>query len=572
MLRITHVLLSTALIVPVASAHGGLFRSPEGPTRRTSVGGSSTPRPNSTSPTSTSARPDTVVHFDGSPEVPYVDDRWEFWWDFHQDAFTRLRPRLRESAASVPGSRFTLPNESDRKQAILPALLKALRDSNEMVRSGAAYGLSRIEDDQVFSYLRYALAEDSSLTVRINSVVATGQARIARSLEPLREILWDDTIPDEERAMAAVSLGVLGTPEASTVLREAIEGNREGRLAYTIQLAATYALGLTEDPANAPFLRSLAVAPGQKDYALRALLVLGLGRVGDRAANPILIEAVQNDSESQVRRTAAIALGVIADAADLDVLKALEKAATQDPDPMVQNLSDIALGHMARRGAAPAADRLRARFRTETSSRRGFVALALGIAQDAAALPLLRAQLKEGSHSLQGAAAVALALIGSPEAIPDLRRALQATGDPALRGYIAYALGSLGDQESRKELRQILDTAVSPALIYHSSVALGLLADPALLEQLMTRYHKREELITRAALIHSVGLVCDRNAIDFLIDVSQDPAETDQVRAIAALALGMLCEQHPEPVTSIYTRDHNYSLDLPFLGQLYFLF
>ena len=572
--------------VASASAHGGLFRGPEGgkgSMRPPAPPSSPTPPPSGPA-TGPSGRPNSFrsagsqvakpVIFPGSgPEIPFSEGRWEFWWEFNQDAFTQLRETLVKNGNRLPGTpSFQLPSNSDRHQVILPALLNSLREKNFLVRSSAAYALARLDDLSVYSYLGHTMHEDSSRLVRDHTLVATGQARVPRSVDRLREIFSDTSAPDETRALAAVALGVLATPEASAALRNALRDSKEGEQVYTVRIATIYALGLTEDPANAPFLRAQAVA-GERDFTRRALLMEALGRVGDRAANPILVKALQ-DPHSYVRRSAAIALGVLAQPADLDVLKALDRAALSDADHMVRNLSDLSLGRIAAHGSLTVREHLRSRFREVPAVRRSFVALALGISQDSMAVPLLLAEFQSsGSHSLKGACAVALAMIGKgKDAVPVLRKAFRRAGNPMLKGYLAYALGMLGDQEVREDLGTVLDEEVSPELLRWASIGLGLLGDRSAVQRLMNRYAASGEVLTRATSVHAIGLIGDRESIDFLIATSQRTGEVASVRAMAAYSLGLICDQGPEPLPAIYSRDHNYTLSLSFLPELYYLF
>jgi HEAT repeat protein len=559
-------------------AHGGLFRGPDAPgsrgagsfARPSAVGGAEGPPANPGGlQTDGASTPAGRPFPGGGPEIPFSEDRWEFWWEFNHDRYTALRESLITSSATG-GTGFVLPSETDRTQVILPALLRTLRDKDDQVRSASNYALARLGVDSVFSYIQFSLLEDPSLLVRTHALLAAGQARIPKAAERLNDLLWDRKTPDELRAFAAVSLGVLKTPQAATMLRDALAAPSEGNLPYTVRLAATYALGITEDSANAPFLRTQAMDQ-RADVNLLALRVLALGRVGDRAANSILIQALRSH-ETQVRRSAAIALGAVARAVDLDVVKSLQQAAETDSDRMVRNLSDLSLGRIAAQGAPKIVEKLRSRFHSVSSGRRAFVALALGISQDETAVKVLRSQLVEGSNSLRGAAAVALGLLGKTDVVPLLRSEFRKQKDPTLRAYLAYALGKLGDHEVRPDLRHILEEEKSPLLLRWSALALGLLGDTSVVPRLMRLIENGGEQLTRASLVHALGLIGDRHCIEFLIGWTTHAKETDLVRAVATYALGMLCDDQAEPLPALYSRDHNYTLRLQFIPELFYLF
>ena len=68
------------------------------------------------------------------------------------------------------------------------------------------------------------------------------------------------------------------------------------------------------------------------------------------------------------------------------------------------------------------------------------------------------------------------------------------------------------------------------------------------------------------------GLLGGADSIEFLSRVAADEGETDMVRAYAVVALGMVCYTTGEPIPSIYSRNHNYTLSLSFVPELYYLF
>ncbi len=566
---IVALLLLLAGGAPV-QAHGGLFRGPSGPlptaTPAGTIGGSTT-----TTTTTVVGRPQVVLFPSAPPEFPFVQDRWEFWWEFNHDTHINLRPTL-EKANGRPGSSTFVPLSDDEKNQVLtPAFLRALRDPDDQVRSAAVFGLARIGHERVLSYLKHALGEDPSLAVRTNAVLALGLSRIPRAVHSLRGVMFDDNAPDEMRAYAALSLGVLGTADSSATLREVLAQGQENRLPHTVRLASIYGLGLTEDPANAPFLRSQAVAR-HGDDEVQALIVLALGRVGDRAANSILIESLR-DRQMQVRRSAAISLGVVAHPDDLDVVDALDHTARHDPDLMVRNFADLSLGRIASQGSADIVGKLRARFRSEPMNRRGYLALSLGIAGHASAMgDLMQTFRSNPAHSLQGACALGLAMLDRPEAAPLLRKAFRETKDDALQGYLAYALGRLGDQDVREDLKEILANQTSPHLLKWSAMGLALLGDSALMQRFQERLGGSPERNVRASMLHLSGLLLDRTAHEYLMEVGDDEKQGDFVRAFAVHSLGLLCERAREPAPSIYSRDHNYTMNLAFIPELYYLF
>ncbi len=551
-----------------ASAHGGLFRQ--------SGGGQQSPppptgNPNANAPGGIAARETASAVPGSAPTLAFSEERWEFWWEFNHDAYVNLRPSLRNAIPAAGSAAFAPLLPDDRAQLLLPALVQLLRDDDELVRSAAVYALARLEDESTLPYLSNAAVGDPSLSVRTNAVLALGLARNPKATDRLRTTFHDERVPDETRSMAAVALGISGVPEANAVLRDSLAGGVESRLPHTLQQAAIYALGLARDPGNAPFLRSYLQARGHDDFQ-QALAVEALGRIGDRAANPSLITALTADA-TPLRRSAAIALGAVAHPDDADVVRALERAANDDSDGVVRSFSHLSLGRIASLGAPAIVERLKLRLKSVSTRERPFVALAIGLSGYQSALPELMAQFKqEATASLRGALAIAIALLDQKEAGSELFAAFENESDPALRGYLAFAVGRLGVQDAAPALKKQLAEANDPQVLHWTAVGLALLDDRgavALIEELS---RKDRDLISRAGYLHALGAIGDRDAAPFLLEAAKRKDEIDYARAYATASLGMLCDEARAPLAATFARDHNYTMSLTFLPELYYLF
>lgn len=567
--RFTAALL---LCASTAFAQGGVFRGSGGlPTPP--VGNGAANNPNATGLNSGRNTERESAPMPGSvPAVPFSEERWEFWWEFNHDAYVNLRPTLLHAATPANSTPFTPFDADSRSRILLPVLIELLRDRDEIVRSSAVLSLARLQDPSVLPYLSNAAVGDPSFAVRTNALLAMGLSRAPKAAERLKQTMYDERIPDESRAFAAVALGVNGSPEGSAALREALASGNESALPYTVRLAATWALGLAGDPGNSPFLRSMVTAKAGDETA-RALAIEALGRVADRAVNPLLIEAL-GSTHVQVRRSAAIVMGSLARPEDADVVKELERALDGDADQTVRSFAAISLGRIAAIGSPPLVERLRSRLHAESARQRAFVALALGIAGSPAATnDLLNEFRSDGSESQRGAYATALALLDAKEAIPELRAAFRREKSPDLRGYLAFALGKLGDVEVGGDLRQILARENQPQLLYWSSVGLALLGDHAAADFLKEQLKRGgTDQVTRGAWIHALGSIGDQFAANALIDLTKGTKETALMRALATASLGMLNDEDRAPLTATFSRDHNYTMSLTFLPDLYYMF
>ena len=301
----------------------------------------------------------------------------------------------------------------------MPVLVELLRDRDDIVR------LPRSPRRRGCRIRRSSLPRQlggrrPSLAVRTNAL-SRWFLRAPKAADWLKQTMYDERLV-RRVARSRRALGVNGSPEGSAALREALASGNESALPYTVRLAATWALGLSGDPGNSPFLRAMVTAKGGDETA-RALAIEALGRVADRAVNPLLIEALSSP-HVQVRRSAAIVMGTLSRPEDADVVKELERALDGDADQTVRSFAAISLGRIASIGSPPIVERLRSRLHAESARQRAFVALALGIAgAQSAANDLLNEFRSDGSESQRGAYATALALLarGDPTCAPPAR-------------------------------------------------------------------------------------------------------------------------------------------------------
>jgi hypothetical protein len=174
-------------------------------------------------------------------------------------------------------------------------------------------------------------------------------------------------------------------------------------------------------PAAGDSVRAWVKALSAPDAGARRQAVVGLGALGDKAAEavPALAKVLREDGDADLRKEAARALENMAPASGAAV-PALAQA-LGDEGPRVRMHAALALG------------RLRAEARPAVP------ALARALADDAN-----RTDLGAFSFTIQEAAARALGRAGDAEAVAALASALQADRPEALRRAAARALGEAG--------------------------------------------------------------------------------------------------------------------------------
>jgi len=503
------------------------------------------------------------------PVRPFEADRWEWWFDFNQEAFLDLRRRLPARAAQT-STPFAPVTDDDRRQRALPALVDALRQHARDVRAAAALSLARLRLPQAIPYVELAALEDPDLFVRTQALLGLGVTGSGQVVELLASIYEDASRGDEERSYAAFALGLLGNDHAIEVLRRRLDEESLGRQSNALRAATLFAAGLTEASVLSGEIQTLLDSwLGRQEPHLRGLAAVALGRIGDEAALPTL-RALLEDAHNQVRRSAAVALAAygrpLGDETTALMLERLE----QDGDLPVRLALMRALG-AAR--APRARDALRELLSAATHQERSFAALSLAIdGHPDNTLALLAALEDEHELSVLGSYAVALGVLGNVHAAPALRALGEEHAAPSLRGYVALGLGLMGARDPRTLalLDEILERSHDVEARRWSIVALGLLGARERVEALAEKpFPPDGSVIDHATRVHGLGLVGDRHTLERLLEVLADESLPAYVRTYAAQAIGELCDPRPMPPAWRLSRDVNMSHDVGFLREVY---
>ncbi len=255
---------------------------------------------------------------------------------------------------------------------------------------------------------------------------------------------------------------------------------------------------------------------------VRSRAVLAAGRIGDTAATPFLLRALDSDASPSVRANAAFALGILGDSTS-EVTHALSAALADgwmaaSPSAAAPAIEAIAaLGRIGGdHASATLHDVLRRGRALDTDAHRLIAAEALlsvwklaGGAQDVdAAVPYLEAADPE----IRWRAAYALMRGGQPAALEHLL-AHATDGDHQVRAYVARALTSRGVDSAR----------VADAALRHLTAALR---DP----------HPH----VRVNAVRSLGSYAERAPLDPIVALLDDPVPSVALAASDALgALGI---------------------------------
>ena len=293
------------------------------------------------------------------------------------------------------------------------------------------------------------------------------------------------------------------------------------------------------------------------DAEVRRSAAWALGQLEDRRGTPALSSALRGDDAVEVRRTAAWALGQVEDASAVDALG----DALDDTDEEVRSNALWALGQIespeavapltrvlrdgspeARRTAAWALGQIESReavaplvaaLKDADEDVRDQAVWALGQIEDDAAVPPLLSLLQDVSAKVRRQAAWALGQIESPRAASALAGALADT-DPEVATTAAWALGQIEPSTAPPELLQAARTGTGD-LRNTALWALSQIEDPAAVP-IYAELLKDSDPRVRATALRGLAEVRDEAAIRAITQLLEDPDPEVRAAAVRALA------------------------------------
>jgi HEAT repeat protein len=175
------------------------------------------------------------------------------------------------------------------------------------------------------------------------------------------------------------------------------------------------------------------------------------------------------------------------------------------------------------------------------------------------ALVLRTALAEERNPEILGALALGTALLGDAGSIEQLLQLLARLNDDTARGYVAVALGLLGERAAVEPIQRVLrESKYRPELLRQAAIALGLLGDKDVVDSLRTMLSTSKTLACQAAVSGALGFIGDRRSIDPLLAMLENKQHTPLARAFAVAALGIVADDDPLPWNSAIGIDLNY--------------
>lgn len=488
---------------------------------------------------------------------------WDAWWNLNEGRFCTLltAARMRTPTRGGSGGQSAAKERSESAE-LLPALIGALRDRDGETRAAAAIALGRVaspESIEIFAALRRALADPDD-RVRGAACIGLGLLGNADGSHTLLQVAagtaggrslagrQGGAIAPQTRACAALGLGLAAARAdlPAATIRDLLRLSTTEESEPEVRAAAAAALQVVQRSELLPWMHWLFTHPGQDDLA-RAHLGVALGKAGAKSTIQTL-RSFLVDPSPLVASSAAIALGLLADAEDRETVGTLIHHAQNSADPALRNFSMMALAELG--GLEARTCILSELARARIPEAKAFAALAAGVCgalhgEDVELLgaATLREFASQRDPAVRAALATALGLLQYGPGLEALREALRDSAIPAVQGHAARALAMAGDAGSAPAILALLDDRRDPALCDHATAALRLLRDRTAGDR-MRRIAEQPSASKRQqiAAIDFLGRSGDRSAAGLLREILDNRAgsRSPAVRAAAATALGRL--------------------------------
>ncbi len=454
-----------------------------------------------------------------------------------EKAWRDRNPEVRAAAVIALG-KLALPST-------FPMIRKSLADRSRTVRNAAALALGlggfREGEKDLLRVFRPGGAQNETRAWAAVGLGYLGTGGAVRALLAQLQSLSGKQVRGSNREVlicCAAGLTVCRSKDASRRIPSLLgkSGNRLPPARSLLYLA----LGKIGDRAGLP-----AVEEGlaDKDPIVRAGAAAAaglLGEKGDRSLLARLMTLGLNDPHYAVRALALVALGRIGGTAARAFLEERLSSSRKGVKLVfLEPFAALALGLAGDRGSVPA---LLPLLDTGAVDRKGAFALALGMLGGRRAASAL-ARAVRGSRNPPSFSETALAagMAGAVQARAFLQRVLVKEKRAFFRVAAAAALGLLGSRkEALDRVLGLLDQASSARL--------------------------------QAPLVFALTLLSDRKSIPRLASLLERRGVQDQVRALCCAALGNLGDSRRYPVLSEISRDFPWLVSTPALDEILLLF
>ncbi len=602
-----------------------------------------TPKP---APTTTPNMPGPKTPSAGTPKVggtgrkaPAVDNTtWETWWELNRVEFF---PHRWVGAVISPedgklqrkGPQHLHPNVVQAK--VWPVLKKTVDHKHAFVQEAALITMGRVAANEAQraearTILLKKLKHRNHLIARS---AALGLFYVAdeSSILPMYRIASNEKTEEDVRAFLALTMTKLKHPMAGGLLKQLADTNKGY---YELVGSALMGLGYTgieEDKSIPEFLYEIAFRKKKVRAKFRALAVESFGRIGDLEVGREAILKGLADRDSEVRRSAAIAIGVLDyrtaserkieeirapyeefvgvvmtpdDEARIkaleslidgerrtmvktvkNIVKKLGEVMKKDSDAFVRRMCAVSLGRIYSQHPTSLIERfLRDQIKRDRVGMREYALLSMGIAGIDGTHELAFEQLKNRNPSARGAAAITLGLLANPDrekpvgiavrkaCDAKLRFVIQNDAHPFIRGYASIGAGMAGAAGAAEPILKMVKTTKTPEARAYGALGLALLGTKKGSDEISGFIKSPSQMrngFVASHMVYALGLTKDRRQLDELLKQSLN--DHDQYVQAAALAgVGYLCTAEFYPARHKMSRGYNYMLNMDYIDTYFF--
>jgi HEAT repeat protein len=502
---------------------------------------------------------------------------WTTWWGYSQFQFLDYRRLQRERRGPVSGTGTKKDADQwrdDLRQRLVPILRVAIKDKDKEVRTAAAVALGKLEAKEAIDDLLKMLKKDKLQEAREAALAGLMYMREAQLRETFERIAGRKSEKLRVRGFAIFGIGRLGDAQSVAFLQAFFDSKnkrarailptssgerREFRVACLAALLMGEAKGLENFYAR--------VAQEKRfDEHVRAYAVTALGKLKARNKLRELVALLKDPNQhEQIRRSAAVALGVIAKPTDVNAFDALKHSSIGGRDHALRHFSLVSMGRI---GGDAATKQLLRHVKRAKAEEREFTLIALGLTHDPRAAPVLvKALRKERNAKRKAAAAIAIGLHGDRKLAGDLHDEYNHAKDWLLLQSCSLAIGMLGYQPAAKRLEEVLITKKQPALRMAAALAYALIRQHKAVPLFVDMLRSTNSIVTLTALVRVMSYLSSANAAEPLEKLYADTKVQRQVRAFALISLGQLADRADFPLLMTMGFDINYFIRCPPLDE-----
>ncbi len=548
------------------------------------------------------------------------DSTWETWWALTRIEFFPHRYVKATTSSEGPVLRGVQPLAPIVvREKLWKPLMKLKDDKQVFVREAALITIGRVASDEGLraearTILLEAIKDPNHLVAR---AAALGLFYVADDscLLPMAKLAENPKAEPDVRAFLALTLTAMKSDMAGPLLERLITHDKDAD--FDVQSAALMGLGYVDGPASA---RRLSETYADKKFRaeLRAIAVESFGRRGIFADGFKPLTNAIDDRETQIRRSAAMALGCLDYRTDAEreiaklvepfdtssgaplpadvtaqvetlrkqvptqregmqkdvreVVKKLVHQLENDNDDFVSGMCAISLGRIAAQVDESFAIRALERdLKKERNKVREYEILALCIAKAPSAFEIARDAVegKNKQPTTIGAGLIGLGILGDARGNDVCRKTLEESSHPMMRGFAAIGLGLLGDDRSLQPIMSLLKTTKSPDAMSFGALGLALLGKKQGGDLLVKRLTETTNGDVAAFNVYGLGIMKDRTKLDQLVDISINH-NNFFVQSAAIAAIGYVSSAEDYPRRHTMARGFNYLLNLQLLENYFY--